>query len=515
MCRRYNRLLFLGLSAVFIIMMWGCSQPDDIMTPASTTKLILRPERLPTLPNGMIYELWVKNDDNKPISLGKFNWNSELYQFHDSAGNKMDSLWTVNFDALKYKWICLSVETYPDLEPDSMGPVMLQDTIADPEKKPIKMLYPIDLWLGQAGYAVTTPTDGNSYVANGSGVWFALYIFDTTRSYFDTTGAFTGLYNSKNFQKRLLKLDTIGWDSTIEPPIPLLDTLEKDSLSHALDTVGLTNVRITIDSNFVILLDTFVHTSVVFDYATIPINVGSEDIYDTVLMVIPSGKEESTEVIIPPFADYHLPDVYYGRSNEKTQKLDNFLLNAEELPDLAKAGPGQSDIKWHYKGWVISPYLKPDSSFGKLTKPSWSSIVIENLLSPPSAGVISTGSFKDFEGPDDSNSYSMNKRVPAFPGEDFLVHLPQGIGPDGITFGNPSDPSERSGTVFVTLEPDNYNNSTTNFPLILMMSEERMPSLRTVSDKTLIQDFRLANWFRAVDGDMSGFPAIHVKLIRE
>lgn len=514
MYRRCNRLLFLVLSAAFIVIIWGCSQPGDIVSPVSTTKFILRPERLPALPDSMIYELWVKNDNEKPISLGKFNWNSELYRFYDSAGNKIDSLWTEDFDALKYKWICVTVENYPDPEPDSMGPIMLQDTIVAPQKKPIKMLFPIDLWLGNAGYAVTTPTDRNSYSANGSGVWFAYYVYDTTRWYVDTIGAFMDPIKFQYFQKRRLSLDTIGWDSTFDPPKALLDTLDKDSLSHALDTVGLNNVRKLTYSN-VISLDTFVHISCVFDFATIPVNVGSEDIYDTVLVVNPFGREESTEVQIPPFSDYQRP-INYKRSDTVHLRLDNFLLNAEELPNLRIAGPGQTDLKWHYKGWVISPYLKPDSSFGKLTKPNWSEIVTENLINPASSGIITTGSFKDFEAADDGNPYSMNKRVPAFPGEDFLINLPSGVGPEGITFGNPSDSSERSGTVFVTLEPDNYTNSKTNFPLILLFSEERMPNLRTISNRAAhIQDYRLANWFRAVDGDMSGFPAIHVKLIRE
>ncbi len=518
MYRRCNRLLLLVLSALFIVVIGGCSQPEDVLSPASTTKLVLRPERLPALPTGMIYELWVKNDAGDPISLGKFDWNDKMYQFSDSAGNKIDSIWAANFDVLKYKWICVSVEKYPDPEPNSMGPVMLQDTIVAPEKKPIKMLYPVDLWLGQAGFAETTPTDGNSLSANGSGLWFSLYVYKDM-TYKDTTGAYIS-YRNKDYNRRPLTIDTIAWDSTVEPPLAILDTLQKDSLSHVLDTIGIVNVKKVIDSNYIIFLDTLVHISCTFDFITVPVNIGNDTIFDTVTMAYLDGptstiKERVTDIIVPPFSDYN-HSVKYLASSEITHRLDQFLNNSEELPDLRKAGAGQTDLGWHYKGWILSPFLKPESSFGTLTKPSWSKVVTENLLRPSSAGLITTGSFKSFDAADYGNPYSMNKRVPPFPGEDFLVNLPSGVGSEGITFGNPSDSSERAGTVFITLEPDNYDNANTNFPLVLMISEQAMPDLRTISDSTVHQqDYRMANWFRAVDGDMVGFPTIHVILIRE
>ena len=87
MYRRSNRLFFIALSAIILAVIAGCSQPNDVLAPVASTKIILRPERLPTPPQGMLYELWVKKNNDQSVSLGKFNWNNQLYRFSDSAGN--------------------------------------------------------------------------------------------------------------------------------------------------------------------------------------------------------------------------------------------------------------------------------------------------------------------------------------------------------------------------------------------------------------------------------------------
>ncbi len=120
---RYNRLLIIVLSALVIALIAGCTQPDDVLAPVASTDIILTPARLPSPPPGMIYEIWLvdKNDGHK--SLGKFNWDSKMYRFSDSAGNVIDSLWTVNFDVLKYRRISLSIEK-PESRPRTRAEIL-------------------------------------------------------------------------------------------------------------------------------------------------------------------------------------------------------------------------------------------------------------------------------------------------------------------------------------------------------------------------------------------------------
>jgi hypothetical protein len=511
MYRRYNRLLFLIFAATAAIVIWGCSQSEDIVAPASTTKFILRPERLPTLPEGMVYELWVKNDNGGQVSLGKFRWDSELYRFYDTAGNRIDSLFSADFDALNYKYLCLSVENYPDSYPDSMGPVMLQDTIVSPEKKPLELVFPVDLWLGQAGYVVQTPSDKNSYENDASGIWFALYAYDSLRFY-DTVYAYIS-HSVRRYTKRPYTLDTIGWDSSQTPPVALVDVHNKDSIAAILDTIASHHGRKVIDSNFIVRLDTLVHTTYAFDFITVNVNVSLTDtVFDTVQFIDTLGNIKDSVFAVPPLSDYIHIITYSSKAKDDT--LDNFLFNYEELPDLDKAGSDGGDLRWHYKGWVLSPYLTSASAFGQLAKPSWSKTNIEMFLQPSDGRIITTGSFKSFNAPDDANPYTMNKRVPPFPGEDFLINLPEGV--DRIVFADSSNPDSRAGTVFITLEPDNYDNPNANFPLILFVSEELIPSYKDISKiGPQVQDNRMKNCYSTVNNDLIGFPKVHVNLIRE
>ena len=66
----------------------------------------------------------------------------------------------------------------------------------------------------------------------------------------------------------------------------------------------------------------------------------------------------------------------------------------------------------------------------------------------------------------------MNVERPPFPGEDFLVNLPSlpsitGGGPAWNFFGTLAD----TGVAIITIEPDNYFDSTRNFPLIMLARE--------------------------------------------
>ena len=147
---RHKRMLGILLGVVMVSLWWGCSQPDDILSEKGNSTFYLDPERLPSLPNDMAYELWVTDGADDTISLGKFKWNSITKNFTDLNGNKRPDSGQFNLstDALNYRTLLLSVEVHPDADPTHCGPVMLEDTLNDPDQNPIVMRFPLSdsLW---------------------------------------------------------------------------------------------------------------------------------------------------------------------------------------------------------------------------------------------------------------------------------------------------------------------------------------------------------------------------------
>jgi hypothetical protein len=523
MYRRFNRLLCIALSAALLAVFAGCSQPDDVLSPVSSTKIILTPERLPTLPQGMIYELWLKKNNDDVISLGKFGWDSRLYRFYDAAGNRRDSIWEVAFDALQGKSLMISVENNPDPQPSVMGPVMLTDTLVDPAKRPMKMIYPRDFWQAQPGYSITSPTDGNSYNGQASGIWFAQYEF-VRIDWMDTTEVRMSLFAGTLFT---LVIDTI-WDSTVVPPaISRIDTTNLNDLQNTLIKTAITNVRS--DTNFhyipdaaTLLIDSLRLIRQKFDVITHFANATNDTIFYTDTIRRAGFPDSIATFAAAPFTIYDANQATYTTSLN-VDTVDVFFNSLADTlidrPVLDLNGTG-----WHYKGWVISPSIPSSAGFGKLSKPSWNLATADYVLNPSDAGILTTGTFRQFEGNDDSNPYSMTKRVPSFPGEDFLINLPPGVGPRGIYLADSLNPLVRTGTAFITLEPDNFNSDSTNFPLIIFTSQGRLPKydsitvVRTNYNPTIFKLdylFPLQNWASSVNGNTAGFPAVHVGLIRQ
>jgi hypothetical protein len=514
MRERYNSLLLLALLVTILALLGGCSQPDDVLAPVYSTQLILSPSRLPSPPSGMVYELWLTKNSGEYLSLGKFNWDSKLYRFYDVSGNVIDSAWTINEDALNYDQITLTIEEYPDAEPDSMGPIMLADTLRNPSEDVTKMIFPMDLWLGQAGFCITTPTDKNSYSKRASGVWFSYYMFNEV-TYADT---FDVTISTDRGTRRPLYIDTT-WDSTQIPPTVIkIDTTNLTELAQTLDTLRITNEGRDTNLYYIIYLDTFVHITSTFDFKAYPVNVTKDTVYviDTLHLLTRTGSVDVPvtkidTITIAPFMDYgHTITYPVAAIANHTDTLDYFLPNYQDIPDL-------NGTKWHYKGWIVSSYLAPSASFGALTKPCWLGGIIDFWINSAEYGLITTGSFKSFDAPDGGNPYSLSGRVPQLPGEDFLTNLPDGLGPRGIYFADSLIPTfTNPGTVIITLEPDNYNNDSTNFPLILFTNESAIPSYNTIANNAPhVADYRLRNWSSAVDGNTVGFPAIKVSLIRQ
>ncbi len=64
-------LLLSTLTVCILAFAIGCDQPDDVVTLDSSAYVTLNPERLPSNPEGTVYQLWIA-DDTDTLSLGKF-----------------------------------------------------------------------------------------------------------------------------------------------------------------------------------------------------------------------------------------------------------------------------------------------------------------------------------------------------------------------------------------------------------------------------------------------------------
>ncbi len=530
---RSNRLFGTALFAILLLLGLGCTQSDDIAAPVATTGISIDPQRLPNAPEGYAYALWVEPVEGDPIFIDIFDWNSELYIFTDTTDttdNQIEPTWTVDIDVLhsSYAYLSLTIEKLDEFtDTTEMGPVMLQSDIHDPEEEPIKMVFPYDLWEGTGSFSVETPTDKNSNSNEDGGIWFAIYVYDSVLVT-DTLGFQSSSISYTN------RIDTTYWncleysgedciDSVEVEEYPsyewrIVDTLKGEELPYTLDTIGYCNLDTTLvghvfinildtltdgsGQDSIVALDTLYYQYIRYDIVATPVNLGSTVRVDTVRLEISGTDTNAVIVEVPPYRDVQWSFAYDQDTN--IVFIDRFIDAFDELPDL-------NGTDWHYKGWVISPYIDT-TTFGKLTKPVWLPAQYEIFLSPSSGGMISTGSFKSFDLPDDGNPYSLTGRVPPYPGEDFLQNLPDGHPP--LTFCDVTDSSSAAGTVFITVEPDNYGSNTTNFPLILMTGD--MPSYRQVSNRLAhTQLFDLINRFQALDDDPHGWPALLVTIDRK
>lgn len=530
MLGRQIRLFLTSLMILVSVLFIGCDQPDDVVAPISTTKIYLSPVQLPNAPSGYIYELWVKDTLGTSYPVGKFQWDSYLHHFYDVDSNQIDSIWTVEYDVLDnfYEYLEVSVEPFPDYEPEVQGAVMLMDTIGDPDINPIKMGFPVDFGLSTVGFALETPTDKNSLSYDASGIWFALYNYDSL-VIADTVRV---TMSTSTKEARRLELDTTYWlcnqeeggvcvDSSditaevlldpnymIDDRWTTLDTTNLADLAATLDTLAIICIDTVIDSFYVpdsFAIDTFIHTRQSFQFYALPVNVTSKP--DTV-EILDSCSGATKNFVIEPFTDY-IHNLNYISVN-RIVMVDRFLPNSEETPDLI-------NTKWHYKGWAISPYLPTDcEELGRMTKPQWLDFIIDQMfVEPDDWAIVSTGSFKSFASADEGNPYSMNRRVPNFPGEDFLTNLPCGRTQPYI-FADSAHPLVAAGDIFITLEPDDYD-ANTNFPLFLFTTRTVTPNYASVSDTSTnhVQSTIMLNVASRVTDNPFGFPGIDVKIERK
>lgn len=261
--------------------------------------------------------------------------------------------------------------------------------------------------------------------------------------------------------------DTILDGGNLDWSIDSGDYIDCSQFVEANIIYGLENIT-QIDTTIILGLDTLEHTAVRFDVIE---STKVCDYFPTQLLI--------NYNVIPGVTTY------------ESFTQDNFA-----LPDISAYG-------WKYQGWVVSPEV-PTSAIGQMTMPGWE--IIGEELDETGGGLLATGKFIDVTHADLSNPYADSERLPDFPGEDFLANLPGGM----TSLDLIPNTSGNQGRVFITLEPDNYED-TTNFPLIAFLGE--LPNNRAEVFGTNTQSFTLRGWMQSND-PFRGFPKIRVNISR-
>lgn len=473
-------LTLLSALALSLALLSGCAETQPTTASYTGASITMTPRFLPDPPAGMIYELWVQNEDGTSQSLGRFGWDVANYQMTDATGASMpDFTFDANFNILEWDFLSVSIENIDSVSGVSPQSVMLRDTIRHPdEEKFLVMRFPVNFAGDATGiFSLETPTDGN--LSNDAfGVWFAVYS-SATPAVEDTSGA------------------------SADPTLTafLSRSPNDDSLGSTIDTIGIDSVKpVTYNRYSRFNLDTVTINSVRVFYAVVPIN---RDTVDTIhIFGGPTGDRDT--ISYPPNSNA-VPSIVYDTIPRPNASVHQFQSGFDNLPILTGSYPANG---WRFKGWVLGPHLGTGPNefvrmpFQANKELNWQK---ENRL------LFSTGIFKDtaidssvildidtviygadsmttrvirqytteighnFPGTE-SQPYADDSRTsfPPFPGEDFLKSgLAAELGVTSTSAPTPpnmfslAETSVDTGIVFISVEPENYYDSTRNFPLIL------------------------------------------------
>lgn len=459
MFKRYKLLLLLVLPLLSSSIFWGCEQPEDALTPITKTNVWLSPNKLPSNPDGMVYELWVANSTDS-IPVDKFGYDFVSGRFLEPDGSRRadTNKFFVGYDLMDFTTIFVSVETYPDNNTNSPGPIMLYDFT---NSETIKLRFPKmdSLWASSVWYNMESPSDGApgdsvglDPSTDGYAIWFS--------SYTEKMDNFNDTLSILDWEVRVDTLDdyTAGDTMIVVTGIDELSIITKDTIRvKGLDSVSQKVVR------FDVVLDTI-----------------TEPPYIATILTI----------------DY---EVYQGYVS-----YDDFNQGQDDeefgLPIL-------TDFGWKYKGWVASPYIDAGAVTSRITLPAWE--IIGSELDETDGAMLTVGAFADIRHADDANPFVASTRCPHYPGEDFLMNLPGGMSPVCLVPNENGNP----GRVFLSLEPMNSVTDTTNFPLILFVGE--LPEERSdVTDGEVTQRFVLQGWMQDMSDPYRGFPWIQISYER-
>lgn len=455
------------LTAVCII---GCEQAEDILTPVGTSMIYLEPERLPTTPNGMVYELWTVNwtstdrSSKDTVSLGRFafNYTTEKFLTENRQARPDSNMFVVSDDILstytddrdrkflKYTNLFISAENVPDADLSRPANIMLTDTVSVTSDDPISMVFPMidDLWAATVRFNMETPSDGRIPAFDGYGIWFSNYT-----------------------EEEATIQDTVGYSFVIDTIMK--DFPGKDTVVESV--VDIVNIR----------------------QETAEKIFGLDTVYQEVVRRDLVRESDSTS----PYLTTDVTEIWTTSGPVDTLTYDNFTQDKFNFPDYSAYG-------FQYKGWIVTPHVS--TAAGSFSPPAWPLYgnVLYDVFPGASGGMITTGTFRWVDSTDDANPHVQGGKIPKFPGEDFFQNLPAGA-PAPLNLVPAG--SSVNGTAFITLEPINFTGQNTNFPLIAFARS--LPTTRTAVESTT-QQFTMRGWMFS-DDPYRGFPKITAKIERK
>lgn len=540
MLKRPKRLLALALLISAVTLYWGCSQPDEVLTDITQTTIYLSPERLPSNPPGMVYNLCVAEglvDDSvyNADCFAEFGYNFDQGRFkarhaHPDSADRADSnKFVLPADIMSYGYLFVSVQRTDGSDP-GIGPVMLIDNITDPRDNPLDLVFP-------------------HISRHGDSLGIMYFNMKTVTN--DTVIGLLGLDNddSTNFRQEQALAGSAVWFSEVLYDVGVLqdttslcnwwiDTVGRTELDTNCQTsiVGASNFRDTV-YEVGYGLDTLSHIAMIFDTATHEECMGNPTYWDP-------NVQESLYLTTHFEVIYWCDDSLCGGDSARANECDTlFSDRGFASPDsfsyhhFEYTGGSFTDLSsygWRYEGWVVSPLIEDaQASIGDMTRPAWINYntTADSAIRGIEGGLLSTGKFygpveneatnrMEFSWPsggaDEGNPYASNLHIPPpYPGEDFL-NVPTTGG--GVTAINLVPGNGRSnGTVFITVEPTNDVFDSTNFPLIVNSRE--LPSSRwQVEELTSTQAFAMIARNNVNSGVPSpvliGMPRIRVTINR-
>jgi hypothetical protein len=335
----------------------------------------------------------------------------------------------------------------------------------------MELIFPLSdsLWNVTAIFNMETPSDTDRALNPGYGIWFSAF------------------YWSQDSIQDTVSLDSFRLVTKIDEEITI------DTTTTWVEDI--VNVR-TEDTIRVFGLDTFVTRVVRFDSI-----IRTDDTFPYTVMNMEAGATAFWYTV--GIFDTLTQTLY--EDSVRPFFYDNFIQFDFGFWDY-------SDWGWHYKGWVVSPNVNRDA-LGEITPPAYrvNTSPLDSLIPGIEGGLLTTGTFTDVSSPDDSNPYAKGPRIPPIAGEDFIENLPAGaFTADGLV----PDATGNSGTVFITLEPDNFSTDTTNFPLFVLV--RKIPTLRDSIFETAMADQQLffMRTLTQVNDYTRGFPKIVVDIRR-
>jgi len=446
-----GNILLLMVFGVFILM-FGCTQNEDVVKPLTSSTLTLDPDFLPNLDSIYYYELWMvkvqnENDDYTDpgaefTSVRKFLWDNEQFQMYDLDSNELGFDVDLEESWYAYDYIVLTVENIGEAFPNEpSGVFMLAEEVRNEEiPTPVEMKFPVSMFETLGNFFIGTPTNDTNYVDSN---------FNWVRVSEEEN---KGLWICSRFLTERFLWDTLAVLSLDTVMVPEFDTLGK----YDVDTIG---IEWPPDSTFEVLIDT-----VYFGYDTFQhrrIDIVWIDTVDTNYdyLLYPSYLIDSMTTEEYPYPLGRIP--YF----EYSGPLDG-------LPDIAPFG-------WRYNAWLVleepevgdpeDPDANSDMNLDKIVP--FGAGALQQFTGYDDWGVIPLGSFDGPVGMDNSNPYIENREVPQFPGEDFVN---EDASPrfDNLNLRRTSN--DAWGFILVGMEPDPGKvniNSTTNFPLFFLSQE--------------------------------------------